>query len=62
MLKKILGKIISPFLYLIEDFFEQPLIMKAFIGATALCLLVMIGSFVDSLPVFLETLVATQES
>jgi hypothetical protein len=36
--------------YLIEDFFEQPLVMKAFIGIGWLCVLIMGASAIDGLP------------
>jgi len=54
MLKKMFGKLISPLLYIVEDFLEQPLIMKGFIGAAALCLLAAGASFANTLPSFLE--------
>ena len=39
-----LKKLLSPVLYLIEDFFEQSLIMKGFIGFGWLCIWVMLFS------------------
>lgn len=36
--------------YLIEDFFEQPLVMKAFIGVGWLCVLIMTTSVIEGLP------------
>lgn len=39
-----LKKILSPFLYLAEDFFEQPLIMQGFLVFGWLCALVMVFS------------------
>jgi uncharacterized membrane protein len=36
--------------YLIEDFFEQPLVMKAFIGVGWLCVLIMTMSVIVGLP------------
>jgi len=36
--------------YLIEDFFEQSLVMKAFIGIAWLCVCVMAFSLFDTLP------------
>jgi hypothetical protein len=36
--------------YLIEDFFEQPLVMKGFIGVGWLCVLIMAMSVIEGLP------------
>ncbi len=36
--------------YLIEDFFEQPLVMKAFIGLGWLCMVIMVASVINGLP------------
>lgn len=36
--------------YLIEDFFEQPLIMMGFIGLGWLSVLIMLASLVETLP------------
>ncbi len=36
--------------YLVEDFFEQGLVMKAFIGVGWLCMLIMTMSIYDGLP------------
>lgn len=35
--------------YLLEDFLEQPLAMKAFLGVGWLCVVIMAASFVASL-------------
>ena len=39
-----LKKLLSPMLYLAEDFFEQPLIMRAMLGFGWLCIIVMLVS------------------
>ena len=45
--------------HLIEDFFEQPLIMMGFIGLVWLAVLIMLASFVETMPIVLESLADT---
>ena len=42
-----MGRLFSPFLYTIEDFLEQPLIMQACIGWGWLSVVIMVLSFAE---------------